>query len=122
MIENVSNELKKYFEGKPIVSALLGLDMILLLGVVLLDFLGIFVGLGLIGALIDYAMILAILLCLANRNFNALMMGLGAKAIVEIVTLIYWLARMQTFFWESFFSIIIFGFFAYMAYKKTLER
>ena len=122
MIENVSNELKKYFEGKPIIASLLGLDMILLLGVVVLDFIDIFVGLGIISALVFYAMIVAILLCLANRNFNALMMGLGGKAVVELVTLLYWLIRWESFLWGSLIGLIIYGFFAYQAYRKTVSR
>lgn len=122
MIENVSNELKKYFEGKPIISSLLGLDMILLLALVALDFIDIFIGLGLISALVFYAMIVAILLCLANRNFNALMLGLGGKAVIELVSLLFWLIRWENFLWASFFGIIIYGFFAYQAYKKTVAR
>ena len=46
MIENVNNELKKYFESKPIISSLLGLDMILLYGCVALMLLNSFVYLG----------------------------------------------------------------------------
>jgi hypothetical protein len=122
VIENVSNELKKYFEGKPIMSSLLGLDMVLLLGLVVLDFIDIFIGLGFISALILYGMLAAILLCLANRNFNALMLGLGGKTLVEFIALLYWLIRGGIFSWSAFIAIIIYGFFAYQAFRKSSAR
>ncbi|MGI6085776.1 MAG: hypothetical protein ACOYIF_10085 [Acetivibrionales bacterium] len=121
MIENVSNELKKYFESKPIVSSLLGFDMIILYASVALTILDYFVYLGgIIGGIIYYAFILGILLCLANKNFSALMIGLGVRALIDLITFIRYLFNEYIgFSWSLLYATLVYGFFAFMAYKKT---
>ncbi|MCX7772304.1 MAG: hypothetical protein N2376_04230 [Clostridia bacterium] len=121
MIENVSNELKKYFEGKPIISSLLGLDMIVLYASVAFMLLDTFISFGLLTSLVFYVFIVGILLCLANRNFNALMIGLGGAAVIELIRLIQQLT-FEYFSWSALFGLLIYGFFAYQAYKKSLGR
>jgi len=119
MIENVSNELKTYFESKPLLSSLLVFDLYILLGCSVLRFLDVFVYLGgIISGLIFYVFILGILLCLAKKNFFALTIGLGVEALINLIYLIRYLARNYGFSWSSLFGLIIYGLFAYMAYKK----
>ena len=120
MIENVSNELKTYFEGKPVISSLLSFDMYILLGCSALRFLDIFVNLGgIISGLLYYVFILGILLCLAKKNFFALTIGLGVEALIDLIYLIKYLSGDYGFFsWSSLFGLLVFGFFAYMAFKK----
>lgn len=120
MIENVSNELKKYFEGKPILPTLLAFDMYILLGVSLLRFLAIFIHFwSIISALFNYVLILGILLCLAKKNYFALTIGLGVEALMDLISLIRYLPGEYGFFsWSSFYGLLIYGFFAYMALKK----
>ncbi len=123
MIENVSNELRKYFEGKPVISSLLGLDMVLLYGYVALMIINSFFYLGgLISALLFYLFIISILLCLANKNFNVLMIGLGAVAVVNLIEFLVFLFKYESFSWSYLFAVIVYGFFAYSAYKKTLAK
>ena len=117
MIENVNNELKKYFESKPIISSLLGSDMILLYGCVALMLLNSFVYLGgIISGILLYVFILAVLLCLANNNFNALMIGLGVQVLIELISFRY------GFYWSTLYAVLIYGFFAFMAYKKSMVK
>lgn len=120
MIENVSNELKTYFEGKPILSSLLAFDMYILLGSSALIFLDVFVNLGgIIGGLLSYVFILGVLLCLAKKNFFALTIGLGIEALINFIFLIKSLSGKYGFFsWSSLFGLVIYGFFAFMAFKK----
>lgn len=120
MIENVNGELKKYFESKPVLSSLLGIDMIILYGCVALSILSVFVYLGgIISSIIYYAFFLGVLLCLANNNFMALMIGFGVKAIIELISFFRWLfSEYLGFNWSSLFAVLVFGFFAYMAFKK----
>ncbi len=120
MIENVSNELKTYFEGKPILSSLLAFDMYILLGCCALRFLDIFVNLGgIISGLLFYVFILGVLLCIAKKNFFALTIGLGVEALIDLIYLIKNLPGNYGFFsWSSLFGLLIYGFFAYMAFKK----
>ncbi len=123
MIENVSNELRKYFEGKPVISSLLGLDMVLLYGYVALMIINSFFYLGgLISALLFYLFIISVLLCLANKNFNVLMIGLGAVAVVNLIEFLVFLFKYESFSWSYLFAVIVYGFFAYSAYKKTLAK
>lgn len=120
MIENVSYELKKYLEGKPVLPALLSIDMYFLIGVSALRFLDIFVNLGgIISGLLYYAFMLGIILCLANRNFFALTIGLGIEALNDLIYFIRYLSGDFGFFsWSSLFGLIVYGFFTYMAFKK----
>lgn len=124
MIENVSGELKKYFEGKPIVSALLSLDMIILYVAAGLMVLNRIVSIGtFVSALLLYVLVFGAVLCLANNNFSAIMIGLGVKAGVDLVSLVISIfGRYRAFSWSSLYSAIIFAFFAYMAYKKTFAK
>jgi len=119
MIENVSNELKTYFGGKPVLSSLLVLDMYILLGCSILRFLDVFIYLGgIISGLLFYVFILGILLCLANKNFFALTIGLGIEALINLIYIIRYLARNYGFSWSSLFGLLIYGFFTYLAFKK----
>lgn len=120
MVENVSNELKTYFEGKPILSSLLVFDMYILLGCSVLRFIDIFVYFGgIISGLLYYVLILGILLCLAKKNFFALTIGLGIEALIDLIYLIKNLGGDYGFFsWSSLFGLLVYGFFAYMAFKK----
>jgi len=123
MIENVSNELKKYFESKPVLSALLPVDMYLFFGCVILQFIMVFANLGgFISSLVYYLFFLSLLLCLANKNFFALMIGLGVKALTELIDFIKYLAKYEMFMWGYLFAILVYGFFAYMAFRKYSAR
>jgi hypothetical protein len=99
--------------------------MIILYVSVALMLLGDIISLGsFINALIFYVFMLGIVLCLANANFQALMIGLGVRAIIAIVNLF------QGFFWEyggylswsALFALLIYGYFAYASYNKTLKK
>lgn len=119
MIENVSNALKTYFEGKPILPALLAFDMYVLLGCSALNFLDIFINLGIISTFLYYVFFLGILLCLAKKNFFALAIGLGVEALINLIYIIKYLPGDYGFFsWSSFIGMLVYGFFAYMAFKK----
>ncbi len=123
MIENVNGELKKYLEGKPIVSKLLSLDMIILYVAVGLMILNTIVSLGgFVSGLLLYVLVLGVVLCLANSNYTALMIGLGANAALEIVSIIIYLFKYRVISWGSLYAAIIYGFFAFMAYKKTFSK
>jgi len=119
MIQNVSNELKTYFESKPVLSSLLNFGMYILLGCSALRFLDIFVYLGgIISGLLFYVFVLGILLCLAKKDFFALTIGLGVEALINLIYLIRYLARNYGFSWSSLFGLIIYGFLAYTAFRN----
>jgi len=125
VIENVSSALKKYLEGKPYLSALLSFAAIILYVTVGIMLFNSFVYLGgFISGLLEYVFYLAIVLCLANADFQALMIGLGVRSIVAIVNLCQALFDdyLNFFSWSSFFAILVYGFFAYMAYTKTVRK
>lgn len=124
MVENVSGELKKYLEGKPFISKLLSFDMIILYASVALMIINIITYLGgIISGLILYVFVLGILLCIANNNYTALTLGLGVAALIEVVKLIISIfSKYSLFSWVSLYAVIIYGFFAYMAYNKTTQK
>lgn len=124
MIENVGSELKKYFEGKSMLAALLGFDIIIFFGTIaiyaleLVFYLG-----GIINGLLLYVFLLGIILVLANLNFNMLFIGLGARAAIALIDFFITLFRQYGFFyWGGLFTTAIFGFLAYLAYKKTQNK
>ncbi len=119
MIENVSNELKTYFESKPILSTLLAFDMYVLIGCSALRFLDVFLSLGIISTLLYYVFFLGILLCLAKKNFFALTIGLGIEALIDLIYVIKYLPGEYGFFsYSNFIGMLVFGFFAFLAFKK----
>ncbi|MGI6050707.1 MAG: hypothetical protein ACOYEI_07770 [Acetivibrionales bacterium] len=124
MIENLNGELKKYLEGKPVVSALLSFDMIVLYVAAGLMLLNLITPLGgFVSGLLLYVLLLGVVLCLANNNFTALMIGLGVKAGIEIVYLLISIfGKYRAFSWSSLYAAVIFGFFAFLAYKKTFSK
>jgi len=126
VIENVSGELKKYLEGKPVISVLLSFGAIILyvaLGIMLIGtftFLG-----GFISTLIQYVFYLGIILCLANADFQALLIGLGGRTLIALIALIMTIAsdlREYLNWWDPIFALLIFGFFTYLAYKKVARK
>lgn len=125
MIENVSAELKKYFEGKSMFSSLLGIGSYILYGAAALSLLNCIVSLGgFVSAIITYVFILGVLLCLANLDFNALMIGFGAAALGELILLFRGFFSEDGAFlsWDALFAVIIYGYFAYASYMKTLKK
>jgi len=125
VFENVCSELRKYLETKPFLPVLLGIDKFILLIPLVFMLISVFTYLGgLIGSLVFYAFILGIVLCVANKNFQALMIGLGARALIALIELLqgFFSEFGFIFYWSSFFALLIYGFFAYEAYKKTLRK
>lgn len=124
MIENVGVELKKYFQNVPVLSSLLGLDLIILFGGVLFLALGIFVSLGgFIAAVFTYVFYLGLLLTLANLNFNYLYMGLGCYTAISLIEWIVNLAGDYNIFsWGHFIAFLLFGFLTYVTYMKSVKK
>lgn len=78
---------------------------------------------GFVSGLLLYVLLLGVVLCLANNNFTALMIGLGVKAGIEIVYLLISIfGKYRAFSWSSLYAAVIFGFFAFLAYKKTFSK
>jgi len=97
--------------------------MYLFFGCVILQFIMVFANLGgFISSLVYYLFFLSLLLCLANKNFFALMIGLGVKALTELIDFIKYLAKYEMFMWGYLFAILVYGFFAYMAFRKYSAR
>lgn len=125
MFENVCTELRKYLETKPVFPVLLGFGHIILYVTVGFFFINAFAYLGnLVVSLLFYAFMVSVVLCVANKNFQALMIGFGVRVIIYLINLF------QGFFfeygflmdWSALFGILVYGFFAYEAYKKTLKK
>lgn len=125
MIENVCSELRKYLEGKPILSSMLGFDKIILYVAAAFMLLSsiVYFG-GFLNALFFYVFILGIVLCLADRQFRALTIGLAADALAAIINLFKGFFSEFGFYvnWNALLALLVFGFFAYEAYKKTLKK
>jgi len=125
VFENVCTELRKYLETKPVFPVLLGFGHIILYVTVGFFFINAFTYLGnLVVSLLFYAFMVSVVLCVANKNFQALMIGFGVRVIICLINLF------QGFFfeygflmdWSALFGILVYGFFAYEAYKKTLKK
>ena len=123
MIENVSHELKKYLQGKSFLAPLLGFDMIILYACVALYLLDMFIYFSaFISWLLTYVFLLGIILCLANLNYNALFIGLGAKAAFSLIHFLIDLIGSGYFSLYWLADAALFGFFAYQAYLKTVKK
>ena len=122
MIENLNGELKKYLEGKPVVSALLSFDMIVLYVAAGLMLLNLITPLGgFVSGLLLYVLLLGVVYVLQTMLYRVDDRS-GVKAGIEIVYLLISIfGKYRAFSWSSLYAAVIFGFFAFLAYKRPSQ-
>ena len=121
-IEKVGAVFQDYCISNKILKILLPLGIpMLMIGAVLND-LDNFVRLGVGISVIAYvAVILGILLTFARSEYKMMSIGIGIYVIGYIYNIVYYLIKYHTISWSSILYSFIWGFFTFMAYKKSLR-
>jgi len=120
--EQVCQSLNVYFGQKPLFKVLLPLSVPLMFVCVILQELGRFVSLGsVVSALSFIGFFVGILLVLSNCNFKMAAIGFGIYALGYVYNVLLSLIKYQYINYSSIIYLLLYGFFAYEAYKKTIK-
>lgn len=121
-IEKVGMAFHEYCVSNKILKVLLPLSMPVLLVTAALGFIQDFVSLGsVLGALIYVGFFLGILLTFAKSEYRILSIGLCIHAAGYVFGIVKLLIKYHSLSWSSLIYILAWGFFAYMAYKKSIK-
>ncbi|NLK86735.1 MAG: hypothetical protein GX279_04485 [Clostridiaceae bacterium] len=122
--QNISNELKSFFDSNKFFKMLLPLDIIVMfvgLALILLnDILGISIG-SFLSALSYWAFIVGLLLTYANLKEQFLYIGLfsyGGICFINVLIAIF--GRLHYLNWYSLFRLLIFGGLGYLVLRRTM--
>ena len=119
--EEVCQTLNAYFTKKNFMNVLLPLSVPMLLVCAILRFVMNFISLGsVLSAVTYFGFFFALLMVLSLCNFKMAAIGLGIYALDYAYSLLYNLIRYQYVSASTVIYFIVFGFFAYEAYKKTI--
>lgn len=120
--DNLRYELKTYLSRKPFFNIILPLDVFLVFGGISIVIINHFLNLGgLIYSIAYYSFILGLLLSFANNHDKYLYSGLftysAYYAMLVLQSAIF--AKYKFLDFYSLITCLIFGYFAYLAYKKS---
>ncbi len=73
------------------------------------------------GTIIYIVFFLSILLTFAKSEYRILSIGIGIYALDYIINILRSLFKFHSLNWSSIIYLLVWGFFAYMAYKKSLR-
>lgn len=120
--EQVCQSLNVYFGQKPIFKVLLPLSVPLMMVCVVLQEVGRFISLGSVVSAVTYiGFFLGLLLVLSTCNFKMAAIGLGIFALGYAYHVIYSLIKYQYINYSSVIYLLLYGFLAYEAYKKSIK-
>lgn len=119
--EEVCQTLNAYFTKKNFLNVLLPLSVPIMLACAILQFVARFISLGsIVNAVTYFGFYFALLMVLSLCNFKMAAIGLAIYALDYVYSLVYNLIRYQYVSASTIIYILVYGFFAYEAYKKTL--
>jgi uncharacterized integral membrane protein len=73
------------------------------------------------GAIVFFGFILSVLLTFSKSEYRMLSIGLGIYSLDYVYSIVRYLFKYQTLNWNSIIYFVVWGFFAFMAYKKSLR-
>lgn len=122
-IEKVGIVWHEYCSNNKFLKILLPISIPLLLITAVIRLIENFVSFGSAAAVVIYVLfILGILLVFANSAYQILAMGFGIAAVDSVCSILRNLFKSHpTFNWSAFLYVFIWGFFAYLAYKKSFK-
>lgn len=120
--EKVGMALLEYCQENRILKVLLSLDVILLIGSAVINLLGNFISMGsLVNSLAGWIFYLGIILVIARSNYKMLSIGLGIALIECVYQILRSLIKYKSLSWGALIPALIYGFFVYQAYRKSLK-
>ncbi len=119
--EQVCQSLNAYFGQHPLFKVLLPLGTPIMLVCVILQEVGRFISLGSAMSTITlFGFFLGLLLVLALCNFKMAAIGMGVYALGYLYAVLRSLIKYQSISYSGILYVLLFGFLAYEAYRKSL--
>lgn len=120
--EQVCQSLNSYFGEQAYGRILLPISVPAMLACVLVRLVGYFLNLGsFIPVLVQLAFFLFLLMVLSACNFRMAAAGLGVYAVYFLCAFLKNLIKYHSLSWGSLLNLAVFGFLAFMAYRKSVS-
>lgn len=120
--EQVCQSLSVYFSQKPIFKVLLPLSVPLMFICVILQELNRFISVGSVVSSLSYiGFFVALLMVLSTCNFKMASIGLAIFSLGYVYNVLYNVIKYQYINYSSVIYLLLYGFFTYQAYKKSLQ-
>lgn len=121
-IEKVGSVFHEYCVQNKILRLVLPISEILLLVTAVLKVVENFISIGsLMSAAVYILFFLAVLLTFAKSDYRVLSLGIGISIFDYVFVFFRNLISYRILSWNSLVYILAWGFFAYMAYKKSIK-
>lgn len=118
--EQVCRTLGEYFSQHRLFRVLLPLSEAVMLVCAVLSILGNIISLGVLSSIIYMLFWTGVVLSLGKCNFKMVAAGFGIYTINYLLNIVLTLGRVQYLSIATLLYALLFGFFAYLAYKKSL--
>lgn len=120
--EQICQSLNTYLGQNPVIRVLMPLGMPLMFVCVILQILGRFISLGSVISTVAFlGFFFFLLLVLSNCNFKMAAVGLGLFTITYLYSFLYSLFKYRNFNYSAVIYVLVFGFFAWQAWRKSLQ-
>jgi len=121
-IEKVGIVFHEYCAQNKILKLVLPISNILLMATSVLKVIQNFISMGSLMATVVYVVfILAVLLTFAKSDYRTLSLGMGIYLFDYVYGFFRTLVRYQRLNWSALTYFLLWAFFAYMAYKKSIK-
>ncbi|MFR3729060.1 hypothetical protein [Lacrimispora sp.] len=121
-IEKVGIVFKEYCSSNKFLKILLPINIPLLFIMAILRNVQNFISMGSVtGTIIYVGFLLSVLLTFAKSEYRMLSIGIGIYAIDYIYTILHSLFKYHRLNWSSIIYLLIWGYFSFTAYKKSLQ-
>lgn len=121
-IEKVGVVFQEYCLNHRILKVLLPLSMPILLVSAILRVVQTFISLGsVVSVVVFVGYILGILLVFAMSEYQIMAIGIGIYSLGYVITLLRTLISIHMLSWSSALYLVIWAFFAYLAYQKSIQ-
>lgn len=117
--EQVCQPLNAYFSQHPLFRVLLPLSIPLMLLCAALRLVDFFISLGLVATVAYLAFFLFLILTISTCNFRMAAAGLGLFALDYVFSLVRSLMKYHTLSYVSVIYLLLFGYLAFLAYRKS---
>ncbi len=121
--ERVCQSLNVYFAQHPVFKVLLPLSVPIMLVCAVLEVVGRFISLGgVVNILVFWGFLLGLLLVLSLCNFKMASIGLVIDGAGYVLSFLINLIRYHYVSYSSLLYVLLFGFFAFQAYRKSFSK
>ena len=120
--EQVCQSINAFFAQNPIIRVLLPLSAPLMFVCVALQVLGNFISLGSVMSAVSYiGFLFMLILVLSECKFKMASIGLAIYAATYVYSLLRSIFKYHTVNWVSVIYLLLFGYFAFQSYRKSLQ-